>query len=169
MKERDPYPHPFLHSPGEEVPLLCVSPPRTCPTGPAPYLESPVLLPEPHHMLFHSCNYTHKQKQFVTSTTWVWGRTLKLKTTWHTYSMTVCTVCVCYLRSINICSIHKWSIIVVFHKVTTFGGVIAVLWLLAGDLHCVRWVVEVNYVDIKHQHSRARDLNAWYRARESES
>lgn len=42
-----------------------------------------------------------------------------------------------YLRGINRGAIHECGIVVVFHKVTTFGEVTALLWFLTGDLHFV--------------------------------
>lgn len=59
----------------------------------------------------------------------------------------------CNARGADVSAIHQSGIVVVFDKVTTFCIVGAVLWLHTGDLNVIRWVVEINNVDIKHQHS----------------
>ena len=58
-------------------------------------------------------------------------------------------------------AVHQRGVVVVLDEVSVLGDLLTHLGLV-GDGHRggVRGVVEVDDVDVKHQHRRARDLRA---------
>lgn len=74
-----------------------------------------------------------------------------------------------YLRGVDGCAVHQRGIVVVFNKVSLLSLPVTLVWLESdGDLSDVRGVVEVDDVDVEHQHCWAWDLCAWERERDVE-
>ena len=60
-------------------------------------------------------------------------------------------------------AIQQRAVVVVANKVPELGRLVAGLQGPGQrlDFHWIRRIVEVNHVDVKDQHSRARDLVSW--------
>lgn len=59
-------------------------------------------------------------------------------------------------------AVHQRAVVVVAYKVVHTGGLVTHLGSVSDlDLHCVIGVVEVDDMNVKHQHSRRRDDVTW--------
>lgn len=145
------------HKPDVEEWSGVFSPPHTCPAVHSPFPELLGLLPRQCCMFFHS--YTCKIFIQHISTHLPFLPKMYSRSAFCLVSVGDTEV---YSRGVDGCAIHQRGVVVVFDEVAFLGLLFTFFWLVSdGDLGAVWRVMEVDDVNVKHQHSWTGDFRAW--------